>query len=117
MHLQEAVGKELEKLAKSGHLEKVKQVDEASFVSPVVLTVKNDKSVKIALNSRKSSDSCVNFLPHKPKTEELPNQISVGTTNDRAEELMISKIDLAYAYNQMGLSEETTRQCVFAITG
>ena len=30
---------------------------------------------------------------------------------------MISKIDLDYAYGQMILSEETSRQCVFAITG
>ena len=30
---------------------------------------------------------------------------------------MISKIDLDYAYGQMMLSDETRRQCVFAITG
>ena len=30
---------------------------------------------------------------------------------------MISKIDIDYAYGQMMLSEETSRQCVFAITG
>ena len=41
LHLQEDVGKELEKLIKSGHLEKIKDVDEDCFVSPVVITVKN----------------------------------------------------------------------------
>ena len=46
LHLQEDVGKELERLIKTGHLEKVKHVDEDCFVSPVVITVKNDKSVK-----------------------------------------------------------------------
>ena len=30
---------------------------------------------------------------------------------------MISKIDLDDVYGQMMLSEETSRQCVFAITG
>ena len=30
---------------------------------------------------------------------------------------MMSKIDLDYAYGQMKLSKETSRQCVFAITG
>ena len=30
---------------------------------------------------------------------------------------MISKIDLDYAYDQIKSSEETSRQCVFAITG
>ena len=46
LHLQEAVGKEIKKLTKSGHLEKVKDLDEDCFISPVVITVKNDKSVK-----------------------------------------------------------------------
>ena len=117
LHLQEAVGKEIEKLTKSGHLERVKQVDEDCFVSPVVITVKNDKSVKIALDSRKLNDSCIKVRPHMPNMEELLNQISVEITKDRLKELMMSKIDLDYAYGQMMLSEETSRQCVFAITG
>ena len=48
--------------------------------------------------------------------KELLNQISVEITKDRTKKLMISKIDLDYAYGQMMLSEETSRQCVFAIT-
>ena len=48
LHLQEDVGRELEKLIESGHLEKIKDVDEDCFVSPVVITLKSDKSVKIA---------------------------------------------------------------------
>ena len=117
LHLQEAVGKEIEKLTKSGHLEKVKHVDEDCFISPVVITVKNDKSVKIALDSRKLNDSCIKVRPHMPNMEELLNQISVEITKDRTKELRMSKIDLDYAYGQMMLSEETSRQCVFAVTG
>ena len=49
LHLQEDVGRKLERLIKSGQLEKVNDVDEDCFVSPVVITVKSDKSVKIAL--------------------------------------------------------------------
>ena len=52
-----------------------------------------------------------------PNMEELLNQISVEITKDRTNELMMSKIDLDYAYGQMKLSKETSRQCVFAITG
>ena len=117
LHSQEEVGKELEKLMKTGHLEKVKHVDEDCFVSPVVITVKNYKSVKIALDSRKLNDSCIKIRPHMPNMEELLNQISVEITRNRTKELNISKIDLDYAYGQMKLSKETIRQCVFAITG
>ena len=52
-----------------------------------------------------------------PKMEELLNQISVEITRDRTVQLFLSKIDLDYAYGQMKLSEETSRQCVFALTG
>ena len=96
----------------------MKDVDEDCFVSPVVITVKNDKSVKIALDSRKLNDSCIKTRPHMPKMEELLNQISEEITrDDRTLQLFMSKIDLDYAYGQMKLSEETSRQCVFALTG
>ena len=46
LQLQEDVVGELEKLIKSGHLEKINDVDEDWFESPVVITVKTDKSLK-----------------------------------------------------------------------
>ena len=98
LRLQEDVGRELEKLMKTGHVEKVKHVDEDCFVSPEVNTVKNDKSVKIALDSRKLNDSCIKIRPHMPNMEELLNQVSVEITRDRTKELMMSKIDLDYGY-------------------
>ena len=52
------MGREFEKLIKSGHLEKIHDVNEDCFVSPVVTTLKSDKPVKIALDSRKLNDSC-----------------------------------------------------------
>ena len=114
LHLQKDVVRELERLMKSVHLEKVNNVDEDCFVSPVVITVKKDKSVKIALDSRKLNDSCIKMRPHMPG---LLNRISVEITLDRIAKLFISKIDLDYAYGQMKLSDETSRQCVFALTG
>ena len=117
LHLQEDVGRELEKLIKTGHLEKINDVDEVCFVSLVVITVKNNKSVKIALDSWKLNDSCIKMRPHMPNMEEVLNQISVEFSRDRTLQLFISNVDLDYAYGQMNLSEETRRQCVFAITG
>ena len=117
LHLQKDVERELKKLIRTGHLEKVNDVDEDCFVSPVVITVKSDKSVKIALDSRKLNDSCIKMRPHMPNMEELLNQISVEITRDRTAQLFMSKIDLDYAYGQRKLSEETSRQCVFALTG
>ena len=40
IHLQPAVEKEIEKLKKQGIIEKVENIDENYFVSPVVITIK-----------------------------------------------------------------------------
>ena len=101
-------------------MEKVNNVDEDCFVSSVVKTVKSDKSVKIALDSRKLNDSCIKMRPPMPNMDELLNQISIETTRDRTAQPFLSKIDLDYAYGQTQFvrkSDETSRQCVFALTG
>ena len=51
--------KELEKLIEKGHLEKADKTTENCFVSPAVITIKKDQSVKIALDSRKLDESCI----------------------------------------------------------
>ena len=40
IHLQQSVGKEINKLIKQGHIEKANNIDENCFVSPAVITVK-----------------------------------------------------------------------------
>ena len=104
LHLQEEGGKQLEKLIKTGHLEKVKHINEDYFcVSPIVITVKNDISVKVALHSSNLNDSCIKIIPLMPNMKELLNQNSVDITRGITKELTISKIDLDYAYGHMKL--------------
>ena len=57
LHRQEYMGREVEKLMNSGHLETLNDVDEDCLVSPVLIIVKSDMSVNIALDSRKLSNS------------------------------------------------------------
>ena len=63
--------RDVEKLNKAGYLVKLINVDEDCFLPPVVFTVKNSKSVKIALDSRKENDSCINSKPTWPNLKEL----------------------------------------------
>ena len=60
IHFQKTVKKELEKLIESGHLEKADNTTENCFVSPAVITMKKDKSVKKALDSRKLKEKSGN---------------------------------------------------------
>ena len=117
VHLQEAVYKEIVKLQKEGHIEKLEKVPENTFISPAVITVKKDKTVKLALDSRKLNDSCIKRRSQMPNMEDLLNRISAKISQDENKELWISKIDLEYAYGQLELDEETSKHCVFSLIG
>ena len=117
LHLQDAVEKEIQKLIASGHIEKLEEVPENTFISPAVITVKKDKSVKIALDSRKLNENCIKRRPNMPNMEDLINRISTEISKNDEDELWISKIDLDYAYGQLELDEETKKHCVFALIG
>ena len=58
-HFQNTVRIELEKLIEKGHLEKADKTTENCFVSPAVITIKKDKLVKIALDSRNLNEACI----------------------------------------------------------
>ena len=116
-HLQPEVEKELNKLINSGHVEKARNINENCFVSPAVITVKKDKSVKIALDSRKLKDITVKRKAQMPNMEELISRISRKIADGPADEIWISKFDLDYAYGQLKLSERAKELCIFTVTG
>ncbi len=51
IHVQAAVEKEVEKLIKEGLPSKIEQLEEDTFISPAVITVKSAGSVKIATDA------------------------------------------------------------------
>ena len=116
IHFQKTVKKELEKLIESGHLDEADNTTENCFVSPAVITIKKDKSVKIALDSRKLNEACVKRKAAMPIMEELISKISAEITRNNGE-IWMSKIDLDYAYGQAKLTVEATKHCVFSIIG
>ena len=52
IQLQNAVDAEIKKLLKDGHIEKINEIKDDVFIQPTVITVKKDRSVKIALDAR-----------------------------------------------------------------
>ena len=116
IHFQKTVKHELEKLIEKGHLEKADKTTENCFVSPAVITIKKEKSVKIALDSRKLNEACVKRKAAMPNMVELISKISAEITKSNGE-IWRSKIDLDYAYRQAKLSKEAAKHCVFSIIG
>ena len=115
IHLEKSVEKEINKLMKQGYIKKTNNIDENCFVSPAVITVKKDKSVKISLDSRKLKIT-IKRKAQMPNMEELVSRISRKIVDGPADEIWISKFDLDYAYGQL-FSREARNLCIFVVIG
>ena len=51
IQLQKSVDAEVKRLLKERHIEKIKETKDNVFIQPTVITIKNDRSVKIALDA------------------------------------------------------------------
>ena len=62
IHLQSQVEEELKKLEKNGNIIKLDKCSDKNFISPIVITVKRDKTIKLAMDSK-----VINKAIHKNK--------------------------------------------------
>ena len=99
LHLLERVEQELEKLIEDKQIMRLEKCSDEYFISRVEITVKKDKSVKIALDSKELNDAL-----HKNKyqmqsidhlIDAVANYISERSTEQGT--FYFSKIDLKYA--------------------
>ena len=116
--VQEKVDKEIDKLLTQGHIEKLKECSDRYFVSRyIVITVKKDGSVKLALEFRE-----LNEQVHKNKYQmlninELVDTIGQLISEKKQGEVFFTTMDLTYAYGQLQFSEETSVHCNFSLVG
>ena len=117
IHLQDQVEQELKRLIKHGYVEKATEITENCFVSPAVITVKKDKLIKIALDSRKLNEITVKRKAQMPNMEELISRISRKISEGEDGEILATKLDFDYAYGQIKLDDDTKNLCIFTVTG
>ena len=118
LHLEKQVEEELRRLQNIGHITKLEKCSDEFYISPIVITVKKDKSIKLAMDSK-----TINKAIHKNKyqmhnIECLMDNIAQSITQSYNEgQILFSTIDLRYAYSQLPLDEDTANQCNFNIIG
>ena len=100
-----------------GHIEKLGECSDKYFVSPIVITVKKDGSVRLALESRE-----LNKQVHKNKYQMLNIEERMATVGQTISErkpgdVYFSTMDLTYAYGQLPLSPKRSVQCIFLLVG
>ena len=117
IYLQDQVAEEIKRLIKNGYLERATETTKDCFVSPAVITVEKDKSVKIALDSRKINEATIKGKAQMPNVEELITRISRKLSEEKEGEIWTTKLDFDYAYGQIKLDKDTKNLCLFTVTG
>ena len=117
IHLQERVKIELNKLIDQQHIIKLEKFSDKQFISPIVITVKKDQTVKLALDSKK----IIKFI-HKNKNQ-MPNidlildNIAQTIKSDTKEQTLFSSFDLRYVFSQIPLDKKTREPGNFSFIG
>ena len=115
IHLQERVEVELNNLIDQKHIIKLDKCSDKQFISPIVITVEKDQTVKLALDSKK-----INKYIHKNKYQMsnidlLLDNIAKVEKSDKSNETLFNTLDFRYAYSQIPLDKTTREQCNFRL--
>ena len=116
IQLQKALDEEIGRLLKEGHIERINEIKDNVFIQPTVITVKKDRSVKIALDSRALNQAIEKDKYQMPNLENLLDMVAEKLDTEKGE-AWFSFIDMTYAYGQVPLHLLTAKHCNFQIIG
>ena len=111
IHLQPKVKIELKKLLNEGHIEKLTNCSDQFFISPIVITVRKDHSIKIALDSKILKKSIHKNEYQMPNFDSLIQTISKTLSTAPQETAYFTTLDLQYMYSQLNLHSDTAHHC------
>ena len=102
INLQPRVSEELERLQTEGHIEKLSSCSDEHFISLIVITVKKDQSIKLALDSKVLNKAIHKNKYQMPNIDMLIDTISQHLTNTQnGQQAYFITLDFKYAYSQL----------------
>ena len=96
-----------------GHIEKLTNCSDQFFISPIVITVKKDQSIKIALDSKILIKAVHKNKYQLPNIDSLIQTISQTLSTAPQETAYFTTLDLHYAYSQLNLRSDSAHHCNF----
>ena len=95
---------ELERSQNEGHIEKLSSCTDKHFISPIVITVKKDQSIKLALDSKVLNKAIHKNKYQMPNIDMLTDTISQHLTNTQnGQQTYFTTLDLKNVYSQLKL--------------
>ena len=105
VHLHDRVEKELNNFMDQKHIIKLDKCSDRQFISPIVITVKKDPTVKLALNSKKMNKFIHQNKYQMPNIDLLLDIIAQVVKLNKNQQTRLSTLDLRYAYSQLPLDK------------
>ena len=90
-------------LLKEGHIVKVDEIRKDVFLQPTVITVKKDRSIKIALDTRELNRNVVKDKYPIPNSGNLMDMIAEHVAK-KTGQTFSTTLDMTYVYGQVELS-------------
>ena len=112
IHVQKRVEKELSLLIDQKHIIKLDKSSDKQFISPIVIMVKKDQTIKLALDSKK-----IDKLIHKNKYQmpsfelQLDNIAQIIKTKEK-DPILFSTLDVRCAFLKIPLEIETRNNVI-----
>ena len=94
IHVQDKVEKEIEKLLLEGHIQRLDKCTSDCFIGPIVITVKKDDSIKLALDAKPINIQLYKNKYQMPNVEEILDGVSQIVTAQAAGTLFFTVLDL-----------------------
>ena len=94
-----------------GHIQKLTYCSDQFFISPIVITVKKDQSIKIALDSKILIKAIHENKYQMPNIDSLIQTISQTLSTSPQETAYFTTHVLQYVYFQLNLPSDTARHC------
>ena len=118
-HLTDKVDKVIKHLLDTSQIIKLDKCSDDVFISPIVITVKQDKSIKLALDSQLLNDEINKNEYQMQSIDNLMDAVAkyLSESKQIPGEFFFSKIDLKYAYSQIPLHPTIQKHCNFNILG
>ena len=119
LHLLERMKQELENSIEDKQIVRLEKFSDEYFISPVVITVKKDKSIKKTLDSKKLTDAIHKNKYQMQSIDHLIDAVANYVSEQSTEQgtYYVSKIDLKNAYNQIPIDPQLQKHCNFNILG
>ena len=111
--------KEIKHLLETNQIIKLDKCSDDVFISPIVIKVKHDKSIKLALDSQLLNDAITKNKYQMQSIDNLMDALAKYISDNKQfpGEFLFSKIDLKYAYSQIPLHPSIQKHCNFNILG